>query len=498
MADETLHVAITGKDNLTAELHKVQSGIIRFVGAVSSALAALSVIAFPVIESAGFQRELLQAAKTTGYSKDQIEELKDSLESLSKQINVSAQDLAKIATMGGQLGIGKTDTKELYRFTEEVARAVSAMDISAEEATASLGKLITIFNIPALEFRNVIAALSSVADASTATATQLFDVVRRIGDLGGAVNIQGATAISAAMIDLGMTAETAGTTITKIFSKMRVDAEKFAAFVGNGMTVDKWVAMLKGDGLKALDLFLKKLNSIQPTAAAAAQMEMVGGGRIFEAMTKLRQQSLSAQLLEEQAARRTAELSKIEHSLSAEQLKNEKGQIAALREQAKEANVVARLADEADAAYASGTAAINKQQTTLAGLSAQWTVFINNVSAAARGIGDSLLIPLTETLQKLSRVLQDTDAAEQFSKGIQDILTTLREATGVVSYFLGSLQVFGAADWGSWLQFGALAAGYVLFSKLTQGVGALASKYQMAQGPVGALGRALFGTTAAM
>ncbi len=138
--------------------------------------------------------------------------------------------------------------QRLYRFTEEVARAVSAMDISAEEATASLGKLITIFNIPALEFRNVIAALSSVADASTATATQLFDVVRRIGDLGGAVNIQGATAISAAMIDLGMTAETAGTTITKIFSKMRVDAEKFAAFVGNGMTVDKWVAMLKGDG----------------------------------------------------------------------------------------------------------------------------------------------------------------------------------------------------------------------------------------------------------
>lgn len=497
MADEKLTVEITGKDTLTPELKKIESRVIRFVGAVSSALSAVAVIAFPVLESASFQKELLQAAKTTGYAKGQIEELKLSLVGLSTQINVSAQDLAKIATMGGQLGIGKDDASALVKFTEEVARAVSAMDISAEEATASLGKLITIFKIPSTEFRNVIAALSDVADASTATATQLFDVVRRIGDLGGAVNIQGATAISAAMIDLGMTAETAGTTITKIFSKMRVDAQKFAAFVGNGMTVERWVSLLQGQGLKALDLFLDKLNSIQPTAAAAAQMEMVGGGRIFEAMTKLRQQRLSATLLEEQADRRAKELQEVQSTLSASQLKHAQDTIQALRDQAKEANVVTRLADEADSAYSKGTAALRKQQTVLSGLSAQWTVFNNNVSKAAMGIGDSLLIPITEGLRKLSSLMQDTNMAEEFSKSIRDMISVLKEAAGFLSYFIGGFKSLGDTDWGALLKVGVIAVAMKSFSLLSSVLNGLGTRLSVSAGMAGAFSRAIFGTTVA-
>ena len=77
---------------------------------------------------------------------------------------------------------------------------------------------------------------------------------------------------------------------------MRAQAQTFASFIGEGMTVEKWTKMLQGDGLKALDLFLDKLNKLPPAMAAVAKIEMAGGGRIFEAVTKLQDQRLRATL----------------------------------------------------------------------------------------------------------------------------------------------------------------------------------------------------------
>lgn len=499
MADDNkLTVTIDGKDNLSGELKKIESGVIRFVGAVSSALAALSVIAFPILESARFQKELLEAAKTTDYAKEQIEQLRDGLSDLSTQINVSAKDLAKIATAGGQLGIGKGSVDALLSFTEEVARAVTALDISAEEATMSLGKLITIFDVPQSEFRNVISALNEVSNTSTATATQLFDVVRRIGNLGGAVNLSGATALSAAMIDLGLTAETAGTTITKIFADMRAQAQAFASFIGEGMTVEKWTKMLQGDGLKALDLFLDKLNKLPPAMAAVAKIEMAGGGRIFEAVTKLQDQRLRATLLEEQVQARKNELDRVRGTLTAQQLEFETKMIESLEKQAKQANIVAKHAGAAAEAYERGDSAVKEQQTVLSGLSAQWQVFVNNISKAAMGLGDELLRPLTDFLKLASSVMREADVGSQLAAGARDVVAAFQDAASAMRYFLGGVKsISEGIDWSSVIRIGAIAA----FGKALSLVGGymtrLHTQTAAASGIYRGFTTALFGTTQA-
>lgn len=498
MADSKLTVTIDGKDNLSGELKKLQSNVIRFTGAISAALASLSVIGFPILESARFQKELLEAAKTTDYTKEQIEELRGGLSDLSTQINVSAKDLAKIATAGGQLGIGKGNVDALLSFTEEVARAVTALDISAEEATTSLGKLINIFDVPQTQFRNVISALNEVSNTSTATATQLFDVVRRIGNLGGAVNLAGATALSAAMIDLGLTAETAGTTITKIFADMRAKAQEFASFIGGGMTVERWMKLLQGDGLKALDLYLDKLNQLPPAVAAAAKVDMSGGGRIFEALTKLQDQRLRATLLEEQAARRRIQLDQQRSTMTAAQVAAEEKVVDSLTKQAEKANIVARHAASATEAYRDGDSAVKEQQTVLSGLVAQWQVFLNNISKAAMGMGDEFLIPITELLQHMSSVMREADVGSQFAQGARDITDAFRDAASAAEYFFGGMKAWSdGVDWGSALRATAILAFAGALSLVGSALSFVVSRTISTVPILGTLTTALFGTTRA-
>lgn len=499
MADNKMTVQIDGKDNLSAELKKIESGVIRFVGAVSSALAAFSVIAFPVMESARFQKELLEAGKTTDYAKSQLQELKGGLVELSTQINVTAIDLAKIATMGGQLGIGGGgNVGGLIAFTEEVARAVTALDVSAEEAVAAIGKLINIFNVPAGQYRNLISSLNEVSNASNATASELFDVVRRIGNLGGAVDLPQAAALAASMVDLGLTAETAGTTVTKIFADMKSKAAEFSNFIGGDMTAQRWVDLLNGDGLKALDLYLDRLNALPQAEAAAAKVTLTGGGRIFEAVTKLQQQRSRAADLELRAVRETIDLEANRGTLTKEQLATATEQVKRTKAQAREINVVTRLLDRANAAYKSGDSALKEQQTVLAGLSAQWVVFQNNLRKMAMGVGDVALLPLTDMLVAMSKALQNNDPGSQLADGMRDVISVLRTAAEYLGYFTeGITSLSSGVDWGAALRITALIAAMAVFKGMAGILGGLAASSAAAIPGLSSLSGALFGTAVA-
>lgn len=499
MADNRLTVTVDGKDNLSSELKRIESGVIRFVGAISSALAAISVIAFPVLESARFQKELLETGKTTDYTKDQLMVLKQGLVDLSTQINVSAVDLAKISTMGGQLGIGEGgNVGGLLTFVQEISTAVTALDVSAEEAVTSIGKLINIFNVPASQYRNLVSALNEVSNKSNATATELFDVTRRIGNLGGSVNIPEAAALSASMIDLGLTAETAGTTVTKIFADMKSKAQEFSNFVGEDMTQAKWVDMLQGRGLKALDVYLDKLNSIPPAAAAAAKIDLTGGGRIFEAVTKLQQQRERQVALESRALRDQQKLDANRVSMTDDQVKAAEKQIAELQKQAKSVNVVTRLLGAAEEGYMSGTSAMTEQQTVLSGLSAQWVVFTNNIKKAAMGFGDVALLPLTDLLRNMSAAMQGTDIGSQLGAGLRDILDVMRSVTDALAFFTQGIQnLSSGVDWGAALKIGALLAAVTVFRALGNMIAGLGAQMLGAIPGVSALGRMLFGTSQA-
>lgn len=412
-------------DQISPALKALESGIIRIVGAVSAMTTAVATVGAPIAMATEYQKQLLEVKKTTDYTREATASLGRGLLDLSKNINVTANDLAKIAALGGQLGIGDSGAGALLTFTEEIARAVTALDVNAELAATSLGKLRNIFNIPPEQFRNVIGVINQISNVSTAKPEELFDILRRIGSLGGSVSVDQATALAAVMIDLGLTAETAGTSLTKVFADMKASAGDFANFVG--VSTNEWSQLVERDGVGALKLYLNTLNKMPPAIAAATKAQLTGEGRIFGLITKLQ---------EEQA---------------------KGGGLLDLR--------LFAAADEMQA----GTSALKEQQSVLSGLSAQWQIFKNRVAALFIAAGEQTLAPLTQAIRYLGSALSDQTAVDAFvatAKSIVEAFSQIAQAVVRVTSVLSGLGL----DWGKVL-------GLVAILGVIQGLKGAAAAY---------------------
>lgn len=515
MADEKLTVQIDGRDNLSGELRKIESGVIRFVGAVSSALTFLSGVAFPILEAGQFQKELLNAAKTTDFAAKELGVLKRGLRDLSTQIDVSALDLAKIATLGGQIGIGRDgeigNPTALLEFTKTVATAVTALDLSAEEVVASFGKLVNIFNIKPSQFRNALSALNEVSNVSNATADQLFDVVRRIGNLGGSVSLPQAAALSASLIDLGLTAETAGTTITKIFADFKSNADAFAAVIrgtvveatGDSIqTTGDFIRLVETDGLAALTAYVDALNRLPIEESSAIKGRLTGEGRLFEAVTKIQEQRKRQVLLSQRAADAENDYAEAVEAVargerSQDSLKGLQARVEALREAAVQASVLARLSASAERAFALGDSAEKEQQTILGGLFAQFQVFLNNVKALTSNFGDVFVSPITRGLRDASKALQNplnADSIRRAAIDIVDALAFVRDSfRALIDIVTGGAGGGTGLDWGAALRVVALLAAIAIFKGFIAVAKGMASSLLTAIGPARALAGALGG-----
>lgn len=456
MATEKLGVEINGVDNLSPVLKSIESGVIRFVGAVSSALTVLSVIGFPVASAARFQQQLLEVKKTTDFTNVSLQSLKDGLIELSKTTNVSADELARIAALGGQMGVGEQGPATLLAFTEELSRAVTALDVSADSAAPALGKLVNIFNLPLGQFRNAVAVINELSNVSTATAEEILDVQRRIGDLGGSVSFAESAALSALAIDLGLTAETAGTTITKIFADMKSSAADFAAFMGTS-TAD-WVSRVNENGVAAFRSFLERLNSLPAEVAASAKVELTGGGRIFEYVTKMQNQLRMG-----------------------------------------DSSRMAILLREANREWLEGTSAIKEQQNVLSGTIAQWDIFKNKVNATFIAGGDEALRAINDVLKSVG----DTVSSPEFTQGFAEFISSLVEMGRSVATAFASLSAssqINQVDWGAIFDIAGLltVVGLMktlptIFSAVRLASAALANSVKSAAGASGDAARPLQG-----
>ncbi len=424
MDDNTLRINLRAIDHASPVMKTFESTVIRTVGAVSAALAAITTIGFPIAAAAEFQKNMLNVKKTTDLSYESTTQLGKALVELSTTTNKTADDLAKIAEMGGRMGVSdKEGIAGLLEFTKQVSILSTALDVSAEEVATSMGKLANIFSLSMDQYQKAGAVINQLDNQSTATATELFDVMRRIGNLGSTVRFDQAAALSAVAIDLGFTAETAGTSLIKIFANMKTKAADFAAFMGT--STKQWVGVVEKDGVEALRQFLARLNSMPAEIAAAQTTELTGGGRIFSLVNKLREQQKlgSGSLLE------------------------------------------LRLADAAKEA-ALGTSALKEQQSVLTGLIAQWQVFKNKLTSVALAGGSTVLHSLTVTLIKLGDYLSDPATIAQFT----DLMKSLSDGISATADVLKSFGQNSNLSWSKIFRLAELYALITLVERVRKGI----------------------------
>lgn len=292
--ESNLDVNVRGRDELSPVLSQVESKLIRFVGAVSSALTAIRVVGFPVNAIRQFEKQMANVQKTTDFTDGQIKSLSESLVDMSRHINVSANDLGAIAAAAGQQGLGREGVEGIRQFTETVSRMAAVLDLTAEEAGTNVGKIASIFKVSLRDIESVSSAFNQTSNKSTASGEQLLDVVKRIGNAAGALNLEQAIGLAATGIDLGQSPEVVGTSFAKIFAEMFAQADEFAKLLK--MPVDDYLDFLQKDGIGAYKAYLDALRGLNVRDQQKTIKRLSGGGRIGVVVTKGVQDSDNALL----------------------------------------------------------------------------------------------------------------------------------------------------------------------------------------------------------
>lgn len=283
--ESELDVVVKGRDQLSPTLAQLESRVIRWVGAISASMAALKIGTAPVVASAQFEREMANVTKTTGFAKSEIAQLSGEILKMSTRIDVSAMDLAKIAAAAGQQGLGRFGVEGVVAFTDSVSRMSSVLDVTAEDAGANIGKIVNIFKIPLKGIETAISTFNQVSNNSTATGEELLDVVKRIGDAAGALNLQQSVALAATAMDFGVSPEVAGTAFSKMFSSLREKATAFSTLLKTD--TQSWIDLVEKDGLAAFQRVLAAFRDLKPEDQQRAITKLFGGGRIGALVNKL-------------------------------------------------------------------------------------------------------------------------------------------------------------------------------------------------------------------
>lgn len=220
-----------------------------------------------------FESSMAGVAKTTDLAGNSFDrnsgplfQFGEALRSLSMRIPVNVNDLARIAELGGQLGV---EVPNLIEFTEVMAAMGVSTNMSAEEAATGFARFANIMRTPQSDFERLGSIVVELGNNLATTESEILKFGTRIAPIGRVV---GATeeevfALSGALTSLGVPAERGGTAIQKwfILAKQAVDQgggalEDFAKVAG--MTADQFGELFAESPGRAFAAFVEGLDEI--------------------------------------------------------------------------------------------------------------------------------------------------------------------------------------------------------------------------------------------
>lgn len=193
---------------------------------------------------ATFEASLSHARRTMNAGREDSLALGDKLIALSASFEetglkagVSANELARISGVLGQLGFSiQQGEAEFLKLTATVAKVSTAFGMSSVQAAEMLGIMQNLYGLDTSQIENIASAVTVLGNSTVATAGQILNIMQRIGGIAGILGVtaQEAAALAATMREAGISQEVAGTALSQIFSRLSGDVEKFAEVLGKG------------------------------------------------------------------------------------------------------------------------------------------------------------------------------------------------------------------------------------------------------------------------
>lgn len=205
--------------------------------------------------------------------------IRQDLIDLSTQIPLSFNELAGIATLGNQLGIGSDELKD---FTTTVAQFSAVTGISAEESAQAFGKLGNLLGVSAKDYDRLASSIALVGRTTAATEAQIISVASEIAPAAAAAGFTADQVIglSGALASLKVPPERSRSTILQFFETLNMAVaeggdklDNFASVVG--VTSAELDAMVSnGQGQDILGKFLGNVSTADTKEITQALEEL--------------------------------------------------------------------------------------------------------------------------------------------------------------------------------------------------------------------------------
>lgn len=238
-------------------------------------------LAAPIKVAIDFESAMADVKKVVNFKDgtNEAEEFAQKLKKLSREIPLSASELAQIAASGGQLGINKG---KLLEFTTTVAKMATAFDMSAEEAGDSIAKLANIYGIAVEKIEGVGDVINYLSDNTAAEANGMIEALARVG--GNAkqfgLDINQTSSLVNAFVSLGKQPEKAATAVNALLSKLQTaegQGKEFkAALESIGITAEEMSQKVAENGQNALLHFFEILEKVDRQERSQILLNLFG------------------------------------------------------------------------------------------------------------------------------------------------------------------------------------------------------------------------------
>lgn len=220
-----------------------------------------------------FEDAFTGVEKTVDGTAEQMEELKQGIRDMAKEIPSTTTEISAVAEAAGQLGI---KTEDILSFTKVMIDLGNSTNLSAEEAASSLAKFANVTKMSAKDYDKLGSTIVALGNNFATTEADIVEMATRLaatGELAGLSQSQ-ILSMATAMSSVGIEAEAGGSAMSKLLKKIQLatelggdELEQFAKVAG--MTTKEFKRAFEEDAVSALSAFIGGLNDTKRNGKSA-------------------------------------------------------------------------------------------------------------------------------------------------------------------------------------------------------------------------------------
>lgn len=275
-AGESLTAISKKCETISKAMTKAGKSLTTHVTAPITALGTAAVKA-----SIDYEYAFADVRKTVDAIEEEYNALSDSVKKMSTEVAASAEEIAEVMSIAGQLGI---ENEHLAEFTRTMIDLGNSTNMVAADAASEAARFANIMGMSQGQFQNLGSTLVDLGNNYATTESEIMSMSLRLAGAGKQVGLSEAQILgfATALSSVGIEAQMGGSAFSKALVKMEVasatggDAlEDFAKV--SGMTAKQFKALWDSDPAAAFQSFIVGLSKMDEEGESAiATLEEIG------------------------------------------------------------------------------------------------------------------------------------------------------------------------------------------------------------------------------